>query len=440
MSKEMINICESVLQLAKEAGANDCRVAFNKNRFVKVGYRKQKPELVNEALTQNIDIQVFVDGCYSSRRTSDLRKEALKAFVIDSVESARLLEKDPFRSLPDPKYYMGRTDTDLKIYDQDCITVTPDQRHTMAKELETYCLEAGGDRVISVSTTVNDNIEEEVVLTSNGFAGEKQTTRCFALGEMTLRDEGDRKPNGYNYAVGRSYNKLPPVSELGKTTVLRTMDLMGAKKIPTETLPVIIENRNVGTVLNHFTSAMSGNALQQKQSFLLDKKGVKIGSDIFTLVDDPHLIEAMGSRIYDTDGFATRKRSMIEKGVLNEYYIDWYRSRKLGVEPTTGNPTNLVLPSGQRSLAEIMKDLGRGILINGFIGGNSNSNTGDFSIGITGKLFDKGEFTQNVAEMNIADNHLKFWNKLVEAANDPWMYSNMRMPSLVFKDIVVSGI
>jgi len=131
---------------------------------------------------------------------------------------------------------------------------------------------------------------------------------------------------------------------------------------------------------------------------------------------------------------------MVEKGVLNEYYIDWYRSRKLGVEPTTGSPSNLILPPGKRSVAEIMKDLGRGIVINGFIGGNSNSNTGDFSIGITGRLLEKGEFTQAVSEMNIADNHLQFWNKLAEAANDPWTYSSWHMPSLVFTDVVVSGL
>ena len=87
-----------------------------------------------------------------------------------------------------------------------------------------------------------------------------------------------------------------------------------------------------------------------------------------------------------------------------------------------------------------MKDLGRGILINGFIGGNSNSNTGDFSIGITGTLFENGELTQAVAEMNIADNHLEFWKKLTEAANDPWTYSSWQMPSLVFTDVVVSGV
>ena len=166
----------------------------------------------------------------------------------------------------------------------------------------------------------------------------------------------------------------------------------------------------------------------------------KIGSDIFTLVDDPHIAGAMGSKLYDGDGFATKKRTMIGNGVLKEYYIDWYRSRKLGVEPTTGGTSNLVLPPGKRPVEDIMKDLGRGILINGFIGGNSNSNTGDFSIGITGTLFEKGEPVQAVAEMNIADNHLEFWNKFSEAANDPWTYSGWIMPSLVFTDVVVSGV
>ncbi|MFC1840770.1 TldD/PmbA family protein [Thermodesulfobacteriota bacterium] len=440
MSREMVDICEFVLKTAKAAGADDCRVGFNKSRYVEVRYREHKPENVSEAATSNISIQIFVNGCYSGQGTSDLRKSALKAFIENAVKSAKLLEKDPYRSLPDPAYYEGRTKKDLKILDPEYDSITPDQRHAMAKELETACLEAGGDRVISVSTQVYDVLNEELVLTSNGFSGERQSSICYTFGEMTARDEGDRRPNGYDYAVGRSYRKLPSCSEVGKGAAKRTLDLMGGKKISTETLPVIIENRIVITVLNQFTSAMSGTSLQQKRSFLLDKKGKKLGSNIFTLVDDPHIIEGLGSSTYDDDGFATKKRAMVENGVLNKYFIDWYRSRKLGVKPTTGGPSNLVLPPGERSLKKIMKDLGRGILINSFIGGNSNSNTGDFSIGITGRLFDKGEFSQNVAEMNIADNHLKFWNKLIEAADDTWTYSNIRTPSLVFDDIVVSGI
>ncbi|MCJ7610970.1 MAG: TldD/PmbA family protein [Candidatus Aminicenantes bacterium] len=216
--------------------------------------------------------------------------------------------------------------------------------------------------------------------------------------------------------------------------------MFGGKKIKTETLPIIIENRVVGRLGNGFLQAMFGRAIQQKQSFLAEKKGQKVASGLLTIIDDPLVKRGLGSRLFDGDGFAAKKRVMIEAGVLKEFYIDWYYSRKLGWEPTTGGPSNLILPPGTRSVVEIMKDLGRGILITGFIGGNSNSTTGDTSIGIVGHLFEKGEPVQAVSEMNIADNHLKFWPKLIEAANDPYPYSSQKFPSLVFKDIVVSGL
>jgi PmbA protein len=181
-------------------------------------------------------------------------------------------------------------------------------------------------------------------------------------------------------------------------------------------------------------------AIQQKQSFLADKKGQKVASGILTLIDDPFFKRGLGSFPFDGDGFPAQRRVMIDAGVLKEFYIDWYYSRKLGCEPTTGNSSNLIIPPGKRSVAGIMKDLGRGILITGFIGGNSNSTTGDASVGIAGQLFEKGVPIQAVSEMNIADNHLKLWTRLIEVANDPYPYSNAKLPSLVFRDVVVSGI
>ena len=57
-----------------------------------------------------------------------------------------------------------------------------------------------------------------------------------------------------------------------------------------------------------------------------------------------------------------------------------------------------------------------------------------------GKLFDNGVPVQTIAEMNIAGNHLEFWNRLVEVASDPWTFSSSITPSLVIDDVVVSGL
>ncbi|MGE5449022.1 MAG: metallopeptidase TldD-related protein, partial [Bacteroidales bacterium] len=206
------------------------------------------------------------------------------------------------------------------------------------------------------------------------------------------------------------------------------------------TLPIIIENRGVERVLGGLFDPMSAGSIQQKRSFLADKKGQSVASKLLTIQDDPFINRALGSRYYDGDGFPAKKRNLLTEGVINDFLTDWYYSRKLGWEPNSGSISNLIIPPGKRSMDDIVKDLGRCIVITDFIGGNSNSTTGDFSVGIIGKLFDKGQFVQNVAEMNIADNHLKFWNKLIEVGNDPWIYSQARLPSLVFDGVVVSGI
>lgn len=438
--KELFDLAAWAIKAAKSAGADDCRIGISRERFVEIGYRERKPENIKEASRKGFSIEVYVNGRYSAQGTSDLRKKPLETFISNAVATTKLLEEDPYRTLPDPEYYKGRAELDLGVLDTSYEKLTPEGRHDIVKTIEDSCLSVGGSKVISVTAMAHDSHGESVILTSNGFEGYREATVYWAGASMTAKDEGDRRPEGYHFVAAVGKKGLPGPEEIGTIAAKRTLNLLGAKKIKTETLPIIVENRSVPQLLWGFGSAMFGSRIQQKQSFLAEKKGQKVGSEFFTLIDDPFLIGGLGSRLFDGDGFASKKRVMIESGVLKEFFVDWYYSRKLGWEPTTGGPSNLIIPPGKRSVEEIMKDLDRGIFITGFIGGNSNSTTGDASIGINGQLFENGVPVQAVAEMNIADNHLRFWNKLAEVANDPWVYSSQRTPSLVFTDVVVSGV
>jgi PmbA protein len=440
MNKKMYDLASWAVKTAKSAGADDCRAGIRSERFVNISYRKRKPENIKEASTRALFIEIFVNGRYSGQSTSDLRKNALKDFISNAIATTKLLAEDPYRTLPDPKYYEGRAEHDLGIIDPDYKKFTPEQRHSMVKVLEESCLAKGGKKVISVTAEEYDSQDEAVLIASNGFEGYRESTIYQAVAQMTVQGEGDRRPMGFSYAIAIKRKDMPSPEKIGAEAAERTLALIGGKKIKTEILPIIIENRNVSRLLGGFLAAMYGSNIQQKQSFLADKKGKKIASKHFTIIDDPFVKGGFGSKLFDGDGFAAKKRTMVDSGVLKEFYTDWYYSRKLGWKPTTGGPSNLIIPPGKRSVKDIMKDLGRGILITGFIGGNSNSTTGDTSVGIVGQLFEKGIPVQAVSEMNIADNHLKFWNKLVEAANDPWIYSTQRTPSLVFTDVVVSGL
>jgi len=440
MKQELYDLAASTIKAAKAAGADSCRVRLGGERTVEISYRDRKPENIKEASTKNLGLEVFVAGRYSVMSTSDLRRDALRDFIGRAVAQTRLLAEDPFRTLPDPKYYEGRQTVDLELLDPAHGALSPADRHAFVKAIEAACLEKGGDKVISVTAGTTDVYAESLVMTSNGLDGYEEGTYYVGQAGMTGKDAGDRRPAEYAGAVALKRKDLPKPEAIGAEAARRTLALFGGKKVKTETLPVIIENRVVGRFGDGFMQALFGRLIQQKQSFLADKKGQKVGGSLFTLIDDPLIKGGLGSRLFDGDGLAARKRTIVDGGVLEDFYIDWYYSRKLGVEPTSGGPSNVIVPPGKRSVAEIMKDLGRGILVTGFIGGNSNSTTGDMSIGIVGQLFEKGEPVQAVAEMNVADNHLKLWHRLAEAANDPYPYSSTRTPSLVFTDVVVSGL
>lgn len=440
MNKELHELAAGAIKTAKSVGANDCRVGINAQRQVEIAYRDHKPETIKEASTKSLSVEIFADSRYSRQSTSDLRKDALSDFITNAVATTKILAEDPYRTLPDPKYYEGWEERDLGMLDAEHKTFTPEERHNIAKAIENACYTYGGDKVVSVMAAERDYYQEELLMASNGFEGYREATVYVAGARMGVQDEGDRRPEGSDIVVTTSKSEIPSPEEIGAGAARRTLDLLGGKKIKTETLPIIIENRNVSRLMGGFLQAMFGSSIQQKRSFLADKKGKKVGSKHFTLIDDPFVKGSLGSTTFDNDGMTTKKRVMIDKGVLKEFYVDWYYSQKLSWEPTTREPTNLIIPPGKRSVKEIMKDLGRGIFITGFIGGNSNSTTGDASIGITGHLFEGGVPVQAVTEMNISYNHLKFWQRLTEVANDPWPYSSQRTPSLVFTDVVVSGI
>lgn len=439
MKQDLFDLASTALKSARAAGADAASVRVSTDRSVEIAYRERRPETIKEASTKGIELNLYAGGRYSSQSSSDLRPEALNRFIAQAVAATRLLAPDPHRTLPDPKYYQGRADLDLRRLDPGYAAFTPEERHRIVRDIEAACLAEGGEKVVSVSAGCGDGIGESVMLASNGFEGHRTGTEFGMQAEITLRDAGDRLPNEYSYATAVRRDALPSAESIGREAARRALASLGARKIKTATLPIIVENRCAGRLLGGLVGGMSGRNLQQRQSFLIGRLGERIGSPRLTLVDDPFIVGSLGGRLFDGDGLAARRRTMIEGGVLKEYFVNWYYSRKLGCEPTTGGPSNLVLQPGARPVAAIMKDLGRGILVTGFIGGNSNATTGDTSVGITGTYFEGGAPVHAVAEMNIAGNHLKFWHNLAEVADDPWTYGTWRLPSLVFTDIAVSG-
>ncbi|MBK8252309.1 MAG: TldD/PmbA family protein [Polyangiaceae bacterium] len=437
----LLDQAKQVVALAKKKGAADARATAYSSREVELTWRDGKVEKVSEATTRGASVALYVEGRYSSVSTSDLRPEALEKFLEESISMAKTLAKDPYRTLPDPKMYEGRAQLDLALFDPKYETVTADLRRKVAKEIEDGARSVkGAESILSVEAGVSDTKSQSATATSNGFEGEREDTQFWLSGSVSCKDKDGRRPEEYDVMGGHFFSELGSASELGKRASERTIGTLGAAKLKSDVFPLVIENRAGGRMLRNLLGALTGRALQQKQSFLEGKVGKEIASKLLTLTDDPHLAKGLASRLYDTDGFATKKRVVIEKGVLKLFYIDDYYAKKMKVNPTTGMTTNLVLSGGKKNLTELMKDIKNGILVTGFLGGNSNSTTGAFSAGIQGYHIVNGTRAEPIAEMNISGNLSDFWKKLTAVGSDPWVYSSTRTPTLVFDGIQIAGL
>ena len=202
---------------------------------------------------------------------------------------------------------------------------------------------------------------------------------------------------------------------------------------------MVLENRAGGRLVQALGAALNGGNLQQKRSFLEGKLGQAVGSPKLHVIDDPLIPKGFASRLFDNEGIAARQRVMIEDGVLRAYYIDTYYGKKLGMPPTSGTPSNVTWRTGDKAQKDLVAEIKDGILVTGFLGGNSNSTTGDFSFGVQGFRIREGALAEPVAELNIAGNHLDFWKRLVAVGNDPYPYSTLRTPTLVFEGVQFAG-
>lgn len=437
---ELLETARAAAKSAQAAGAQHAAASVYRSREVEVAFRDGEVEKVVEATSRSLSLALYVDGRFSSVSTSDLRPEALRAFVGESVAMARTLAQDPHRALPDPKLYEGRSAVDLRVDDAGHAAVTPEDRRRLARALEEAARGAPGSAaIVSVSSSVSDARSETARVTTNGFEGESSGTSFSLHCSATVKDPDGRRPDGSGYGSSRWFADLPSPAEVGRQATTRAVGAIGAAKIPSGVRNVAVENRVASRLVRALLGPLGGRTLQQKQSYLDGAIGKTIASPRLTIVDEPLLPKGFGSRLWDGDGIAARRMPVVEAGVLRTYYIDVYYGRKLGLPPTSGSQGNLVVKPGTKGEAALLADMKDGILITGFLGGNSNSLTGDYSFGVQGFQIEKGQRTRPIAEMNLSGNQKDLWKKLAALGNDPYPYSSILVPTLVFDGLSVAG-
>jgi PmbA protein len=223
-----------------------------------------------------------------------------------------------------------------------------------------------------------------------------------------------------------------------------------ARKVPSQSVPVIYDKRVASSMLGHLSSAINGAAIARGTGFLKDRMGQQIFSKNISIIDDPLRVRGMASRPFDGEGLASNAREMIAGGVLMGWFLDLRAARQLNLKPT-GNgsrglssppgpsSSNLHMAAGSQTPEQMIGSIKQGLFITELIGNSVNMVTGDYSRGASGYWIENGELAYPVSEITIAGNLIDMF-KTLEPANDLEFKSSTNAPTCLVQGLTIAGV
>jgi len=426
-----------VLKYARERGATASEAEVSEGSGQTVTVRNDDVETIEYNRDKSMGVSVYIGQRRGHASTSDFSPQALRATADAALSIAKFTASDDFAGLADEKL-LARDIPDLDLFHPWDLPV--ERAIEVARACEGAAL--GVDKRITNSEGATVSLQQSHFAYGNslGFIGGFPSSRHW-VSCAVIAGKGDGMQRDDWYTSARDPGELEPADKVGKIAGQRALRRLGAKKIATAQVPVLFEAPVAATLLSHFVSAVSGGSLYRKSSFLVDSLGKEVFAPLVQIREDPLIRKGQASTPFDEEGVATQPRSVVDKGVVQGYFLGSYSARKLGMQSTgnAGGSHNLLLKDTGEDLARLMKKMGRGLLVTEMLGQGINMVTGDYSRGAAGFWIENGEIAYAVQDITIAGNLRDMFRNVVAIGNDIVTRGSKQCGSILIERMTIAG-
>ncbi len=434
---ELTQLMNDVLELAKKEGATDVAVAVNNDRGFSVDVRMGQVETVAFSEDKGVGLTVYIGQRKGSASSTDTSPDAIKSMVQAACDIAKVSAEDPCFGLAD-KELMTKEHPNLDLFQ--AWDINPQQAIEIALECEKHALSI--DKRITNSDGVSVSSYESHHGYANTYGGQGfiNSTR-HSLSCSLVATEGEAMQRDYDYTTVRDAKDLIKPEIIAQNAAERALSRLGARQIATQTTPVIFSSRISSGLLSSFIGAISGSNLYRKNSFLLDSVGQQLFPDFVNIYEQPHLLGALGSSPFDSEGVPTRANVIVDKGRLLQYVLGSYSARKMGLKTTANSDGvhNLTLDPNAGDLNDLLKKMDKGLLVTELMGQGINGITGDYSRGASGYWVENGTIQYPVDEITIAGNLKEMFKMILAVGNDINTNIATRCGSILIEKMMVAG-
>ena len=443
------SLASDVVAPALNGGATAAESLVREGDEFSTTVRLGQVETLKEAGSKSIGVRVFFGQRAASTYSSDFSAEGIERMLKSALELAKITSEDPFAGIPDAAK-LGALSGDLSLYHEDVYSLPGSERIAYARGAEKAALDTDPRIKNSEGGSFDAATGRKILANSHGFVGEYRRSYCSVAVVPIAQDERGAMQRDYWYSVARSLAKLDPAEQVGKEAARRTLRRLGARKVKTAHVPVVLDPLVATSILEHIFEGVNGDSVYRSASFLAGKLGEKIAGANVTVIDDGTMPGGFGTTPFDGEGVPTRKTVVIENGILKSYLLNTYTAKKLGLETTANaarglagtpgiGPGNYFLQPGTKSPQQIIGEINDGLYVTEFLGQGANLVTGDYSRGGSGLWIVNGELAYPVEEITVAGNLKEMFMNISEIATDLEFRGSVASPTIRIDGLTVGG-
>ena len=425
------------IELLKKYQVTDYEISLGSSSGVSTVVRLGEVETLQYHLDKSFDVNVFFGKKKGHASSVDVSAESLEKTIESACLIAKYTQEDPFNGLA-PKELMAFERPDLDIYHP--WELNARQSIDIAKACEEVAL-AQKEIDNSEGAEVSSFQGEGLYANSNDLIASENSTR-HSLHCSLIAKRGNDMQTAYEYTTALDANDLEIPETVGKKVAELAQQKLGARSLEPQKCPVIFTPRLSGGLFSNLLGALSGSAQYKKSTFLLNSIDEIVLPEDISLFENPFAKKTLGAKAMDRDGVLKREQYFIEDGRVKSYVMGQYSANQLGLKTTAnaGGVNNVIIKENfDGGLDEIIKVMGKGLVVTELMGQGVNGTTGDYSRGALGFWVENGEIQYPVSGLTIAGNLKEMLLGIVHVGNDVDKRSGIKVGSVLINQMTVAG-
>ncbi|WP_245210452.1 TldD/PmbA family protein [Sedimentibacter acidaminivorans] len=447
----MKSMVDKLFAEGKKHGMEEMEVYYGGGNSLTLKVFEKELDGYSLSEVEGLSFRGIYNGKMGYSYTEKVDETSIELLVKGAIENAKVIDSDDEELI----YEGSKEYNEVNNFNEALKDVKEEDKIKFVKELESECLKID-KRIVSVETCVyGDGYGETVMSNTKGLYLQEKSNIAYTY-VVVIAKESEHIKTGFSYRTGNDFSKFN-AKEIAEEAVKEALSHLGASSIKSGDYSIVLRNNASADMLESFAGIFSAENVQKDLSLLKGKLNEKIGSDKFTLIDDPFMEGGLSSKSFDGEGVACKFKKVIDKGTLKTYLHNLKTAKKDGVE-TTGNaskssykspidisPTNFYIDKGNKSFDEIISSIDRGILITELQGLHSGLNTisGDFSLAALGFEIENGKIKRPVEQITVAGNYFDMIKDIEEVGTDLKFGlpgdAYIGSPSLKIKKLSISG-